>query len=90
MKSYLVRMTPLIFEWSGGVFASLSYVRRSLDRAVPDPGFVLGCRGPGGLLRSRSGFYGRGLTWRFRQQKRHLVFAPRCLTCYTERIQLEL
>ena len=48
MKGYLVRMTPLIFDRSGGVFASLSYVRRSLDRAVPDPGFVLGCRDPRG------------------------------------------
>ena len=48
MKGYLVRMTPLICERSGGVFASPSYVRRSLDRAVPDPGFVLGCRDPRG------------------------------------------
>ena len=48
MKCCLVRITPLIFDWSGGVFASLSYVRRSLDRAVPNPGFALGCRGLGG------------------------------------------
>ena len=38
MKSYLVRIAPLIMELSGGVFASLSYVRRSLDRVVPDRG----------------------------------------------------
>ena len=48
MKGYLVRMTPLICVRSGGVFASLSYVRRSLDRAVPGSGFALGCRGPRG------------------------------------------
>ena len=48
MKSYLVRITPLILRWSGGVFASLSYVRRCLDQAVPGPGFALGCRGPSG------------------------------------------
>ena len=48
MKRYMVRITPLIFDGSGGVFASLSYVRRSLDRVVPAPGLSLGCRGPGG------------------------------------------
>ena len=48
MKGYLVRMTPLICARLGGVFASLRYVRRCLEQAVPGPGFSLGCRGPGG------------------------------------------
>ena len=90
MKGYLVRMTPLIVRLSGGVFASLSYVRRSLDR---------GCAGVRALpwvveaqvvAPVPHWLCGRGSTGRFRQQKRHLVFAPRCLTWYTERIQQEL
>ena len=48
MIGYLVRIAPLVVSRSGGVFASLSYVRWSLDRVVPDRGFALGCRGPGG------------------------------------------
>ena len=48
MKRYMVRITPLIFDCQAAFFASLSYVRRCLEQAVPGPGFALGCRGPGG------------------------------------------
>ena len=77
------------FVGLGGVFALLSHVRLSLDRAAPGPGFAPGCRGPGVAQVPRR-LSGRGSTWRFRQQKRHLAFAPGCLACYTERIQSEL
>ena len=90
MKGYLVRITPLIFEMVR---------RRFCVTQLCSPVSRPGCAGSGlrpGLSRPRGvapvphWLYGRGLTWRFRQQKRHLAFAPRCLTCYTERIQLEL
>ena len=47
------------------------------------PGFAQGCRGPGVAPVPRR-LSGRGSTGRFRQQKRHLAFAPGCLACYTE------
>ena len=90
MKGYLVRITPLIFDRVRRRFCVTQ-----LCSPVSRPGCVRIRASPWvveaqGVAPVPHWLYGRGLTWRFRQQKRHLAFAPRCLTCYTERIQLEL
>ena len=69
MRSYLVRITPLIWVRSGGVFASLSYVHRSLDRVVLGSGLCHGLSRPRWLLRSRTGSTG-GVNLAFQATKK--------------------
>ena len=81
MKSYLVRIAPLICESIGRrfcvtqlcMFAGLS---TGLCRIRASPWVVEAQM----VAPVPHWFYGRGSTGCFRQQKRHLAFAPRCLT----------
>ena len=79
MKGYLVRITPLICEIVRRRFCvtqlCLPVSRPGLCRIRASPWVVeaqVVARVPHRLS-------GQGSTGRFRQQKRHLVFAPRCL-----------
>ena len=90
MKGYLVRMTPLICENGQAAFLRHSAMFAGLSTKLCRVGASSWVVETQVVAPVPQWLYGRGLTWRFRQQKRHLVFAPRCLTCYTERIQLEL
>ena len=80
MISYLVRITPLMFR-----IVRRRFCVTQLCSPVSRPG----CVGIGAspwvvdaqvVAPVQHWFYERGLTGRFRQQKRHLAFAPRCLT----------
>ena len=79
MIGYLVRITSLIIEdraaflRHSAMFAGLS---TGLCRIRASP-WVVEAQVVAPVPHWLSG---RGSTWRFRQQKRHLVFAPRCLT----------
>ena len=80
MKGYLVCITPLIFRKGQAAFLRHSAMFAGLStglcqiRASP---WVVEAQVVAPVPRW---FVGRGSTGRFRQQKRHLVFAPRCLT----------
>ena len=87
MKGYLVRITPLICK-----MVRRRFCVTQLCSPVSRPGLCR-IRASPWVVEAQvvapvpHWFSGRGSTWRFRQQKRHLAFAPRCLTWYTERIQ---
>ena len=87
MRSYLVRMTPLICKMVRRRFCvtqlCLPVSRPGLCRIGASP-WVVEAQVVAPVPHR---LHGRGLTGRFRQQKRHLAFAPRCLAWYTERIQ---
>ena len=48
MKGFLVRMTPLIMEDRAAFLRHSAMFAGLSAGVVPDPGFALGCRGPGG------------------------------------------
>ena len=85
-KNPSYRKAPLIVEGQAAFLRHSGYVRRFFNQAVPDAALsrrvevqVLGQRsGPARLT---------GVNRALQATKRHLAFAPRCLTCYTERIQ---